>query len=62
MHVFLPFSNKFRNLRVYLLGDLGPSQSQKLAHEMRFFLTLINSSSIPSTIDVGNLTLFSSYF
>ena len=36
-----------------LLGDLGPSQSQKLAHEMRFSLTLINSSPTPSTTDVG---------
>ena len=36
-----------------VLGDLGPSQSQKLAHEMRFSLTLINSSPTPSTTDVG---------
>ena len=36
-----------------VLGDLGPSQSQKLAHEMRLSLTLINSSSTPSTTDVG---------
>ena len=38
---------------VKLLSDLGPSQSQKLAHEMRLSLTLINSSPTPSTIDVG---------
>ena len=38
---------------LYMLGDLGPSQSQKLAHEMRLSLTLINSSPTPSTIDVG---------
>ena len=25
-----------------MLSDLGPSQSQKLAHEMRFSLILIN--------------------
>ena len=37
----------------YVLGDLGPSQSQKLAHEMRLSLTLINSSPTPSTTDVG---------
>ena len=36
-----------------VLGDLGPSQSQKLAHEMRLSLTLINSSPTPSTTDVG---------
>ena len=36
-----------------LLGDLGPSQSQKLAHEMRLSLTLINSSPTPSITDVG---------
>ena len=36
-----------------VLGDLGPSQSQKLAHEMRFSLALINSSPTPSTTDVG---------
>ena len=36
-----------------VLGDLGPSQSQKLAHEMRISLTLINSSPTPSTTDVG---------
>ena len=36
-----------------LLGDFGPSQSQKLAHEMRLSLTLINSSPTPSTTDVG---------
>ena len=36
-----------------VLGDFGPSQSQKLAHEMRFSLTLINSSPTPSTTDVG---------
>ena len=36
-----------------VLGDLGPSQSQKLAHEMRFSLTLINSSPTPSTTNVG---------
>ena len=36
-----------------LLGDLRSSQSQKLAHEMRLSLTLINSSSTTSTTDVG---------
>ena len=35
-----------------MLGDLRPSQSQKLAHEMRFSLTLINASPTPSTTDV----------
>ena len=34
-------------------GDFGSFQSQKLVHEIRFSLTLINSSSTPSTIDVG---------
>ena len=41
------------NVNHHILGDFGPSQSQKLAHEMRFFLTLINSSPTPSTTDVG---------
>ena len=36
-----------------VLGDLEPSQSQKLAHEMRFSLTLINSSPTSSTTNVG---------
>ena len=36
-----------------LLSDLGSSQSQKLAHEMRFSLIFINSSPTPSITDVG---------
>ena len=37
----------------WLLGDFGSSQSQKLAHEMRLSLILINSSLTHSTTDVG---------
>ncbi|KAL6545620.1 Purple acid phosphatase 17 [Orobanche gracilis] len=37
----------------YHVGDIGPSQPQKLAHGVRFFLTLINLPPAPSTSDVG---------
>ena len=48
--------NKFVAMKMNIddvLGDLGPSQSQKLAPEMRFSLTLINSSPTSSTTNVG---------
>ena len=37
-----------------VLGNFGSSQSQKLAHEMRFFFTLINLSPTP-TISLSHI-------
>ena len=37
----------------FLLGDFEPSQSQKLAHEIRFSFTFINSLPTPSITDMG---------
>ena len=54
----MEMSKKVGDIRIelrntFMLGDLGSSQSQKLAHEMRLSLTLINLSPTPSTTDVG---------
>ena len=48
-----PLVSDEQNQMLVVLGDLGSSQSQKLTHKMRLFLTLINSSPTPSTTDVG---------
>lgn len=43
-----------QDLQIFqVLGDIGPSQGQKLTQEARPFLTLIKCLRVPSTIDVG---------